>query len=154
MCSSDLIESSIATFVRSKPLLTTWLVFATYSSGAACMVQFLVLPILMPGLHAGHGLVAGNDAVGYHAIAADMADAIRRSGWSAWSLAPQGHAAAGLAAPIYYLLGSSPPSLIPLNASVHATTGIIVMQLTRSIGVPMKIAFADRKSTRLNSSHT
>lgn len=133
---------SLATFARKYPLFAAWVLFTAYSAICGSLVQFIVLPFFFPDLHAGHGLLAGTDAVGYHVIAAITADHIRELGWSTWSLAPEGHAAAGLAAPVYYLLGSSPSSLIPVNSAIHATTGIIVMQLMRSVGVPTKIAVA------------
>lgn len=124
------------------PLLAIWLAFAAYSACAIVLVQFWVLPVMAPGLHAGQGLLAGTDAVGYHAIAKALAESMRVSGWSAWMLAPQGHTAAGLAAPFYYLLGTSPASLIPLNATLHATGGVLVVCLLRQFGVRLRSATA------------
>ena len=126
---------------EDRPLLIAWIVFATYGAVAAVLVQFLVLPAFVPSLHAGHGLLVGQDSIGYHAIAAGMAESIRQTGWSAWSLAPQGQTAAGLAAPFYYLIAPEPWSLIPVNAALHATAGAMVMQLVRNLDVDWKIAF-------------
>ena len=139
MISSDC--SFIAEFTRHRPFLSAWISFAAYSASASILVQFLVLPVLLPGLHAGHGLLLGNDSVGYHALAAGMAEQIRLTGWSAWSLAPQGQAAAGLAAPFYHLIAPSPWSLIPVTAALHATTGVIVMRLISMLDADLKIAF-------------
>jgi len=134
--------SAITKAFADRPLLVAWIVFAIYGAGAAALVQFLVLPLLAPSLHAGHGLLVGQDSIGYHATAAEMAASIRQSGWSAWSLAPQGQTPAGLAAPFYYLIAAEPWSLIPVNAALQATAGIIVMQLIRQLGVATPIAFA------------
>jgi hypothetical protein len=97
---------------------------------------------MAPGLHAGQGLLAGTDAVGYHAIAKALAESMRISGWPAWMLAPQGHTAAGLAALFYFVLGASPASLIPLNAAMHATSGILVIYLLRELGSGLLPAIA------------
>ena len=125
-----------------RPLLAIWLAFAAYGACAIVLVQFWVLPVMAPGLHAGQGLLAGTDAIGYHAIAKALAESMHVSGWSAWTLAPQGHTAAGLAAPFYYLLGSSPASLVPLNAALHATGGISVVYLLRQFGAGLLSAAA------------
>ncbi len=134
--------SFLSQFARDKPLFVAWIGFALYSACASILVQFLVLPVFAPALHSGHGLLVGGDSVSYHVIASGVADGIRQSGWSAWSLAPQGQPAAGLAAPFYYLLAPAPWSLIPINATLHATAGTIVMQLVRQLDVDWKIAFA------------
>ena len=126
----------------NRPLVVAWFVFATYSAVAALLVQFLVLPVIAPSLHAGHGLLVGQDSVSYHAIASSLAERIGQTGWSEWLLAPQGQPAAGLATPFYYLLAPEPWSVIPVNAALHATAGILVMQLLRNLDVDWKVAFA------------
>ena len=132
----------LANAARDKPLLTAWFAFALYSALVSLSVQFLVLPFIVPGYHAGHGLLAGGDTVGYHAIASLLAEGIERTGWSAWLLAPDGQPAAGLAALFYVLLAPEPWSVIPVNATLQATGGIIVLQLLRQLGATYKIAAA------------
>ena len=134
--------SAITESFADRPLTVAWIVFAIYGAVVAVLVQFLVLPVLAPSLHAGHGLLVGQDSIGYHAIAAEMAASIGQVGWSAWTLAPQGQTAAGLAAPFYYLIAPEPWSLIPINAALHAIAGIMVMQLVRNLEVDWKVAFA------------
>ena len=124
-----------------KRLFAAWCLFALYSAGAAAFVQFVALPLLLPQLHAGHGLLVNTDSVGYHEIAARLAAAISRQGWSAWVLAPDGHTAAGLATPFYALLAHEPWSLIPINAALHALSGIVVIRLTQLLTHDMRIAF-------------
>lgn len=132
----------LANAAREKPLLTAWFAFALYSALVSLSVQFLVLPYIVPGYHAGHGLLAGGDTAGYHAIASRLADSIEHTGWSAWLLAPDGQPAAGLAAPFYVLLAHEPWSVIPVNAALQATGGIIVLQLLRQLGTTHNIAVA------------
>ena len=132
----------LANAARDKPLLTAWFAFALYSALVSLPVQLLVLPFIVPGYHAGHGLLAGGDTVGYHAIASLLAEGIERTGWSAWLLAPDGQPAAGLAALFYVLLAPEPWSVIPVNATLQATGGIIVLQLLRQLGATYKIAAA------------
>ncbi len=134
--------SAITKSFADRPLTIAWIVFAIYGAVAAAFVQFLALPVLAPSLHAGHGLLVGQDSIGYHAIAAELAASIGQAGWSAWTLAPQGHTAAGLAAPFYFLIAPEPWSLIPINAALHATAGAMVMQLVRNLDVDWQIAFA------------
>lgn len=128
--------------MQEKPLLTSWLSFALYSAVASLAVQFLIFPYIFPGFHHGHGLLMGSDATGYHIIASQLADRIEQSGWSAWTLIPDGQSAAGLAAPFYVLFAHEPWSVIPLNAALHATGGLIVIQLLRLLGVRLGVAIA------------
>ena len=50
---------SVVSRIQKKPVFYAWLTFALYSVGISVLVQFLVLPILAPGIHAGHGILAG-----------------------------------------------------------------------------------------------
>jgi hypothetical protein len=129
-------------FARKSPLVLAWVAFAVYAALAAALIQFVILPHVIPALHAGHGLIKDGDSIGYHQIAASMAAEIDRVGWRAWSPAPEGHIAAGLAAPFYVLITPEPWSLIPVNAMLHATAGVIVMYLLRLLGATTGIAFA------------
>ncbi len=132
----------LSAFARKSPLFSAWLLFFLYAAAAAATIQLLILPIAIPSLHIGHGLIRGGDSIGYHEIASAVATEIGRVGWQAWSLAPQGQTPAGLAAPFYALIAPEPWSLIPVNAALHASAGIIVMHLLRILGTTTGIAFA------------
>ena len=97
-----------------------WLVFFT-TLIAGLAIQKLVLPVFLPHLHVGHGLLKGGDSIGFHFMASELADQIRINGWQAWSLRPNGHAPAGIAAATYAITGVSEPwILIPINAALFA----------------------------------
>lgn len=117
-----------------RPLLSAFLVFFSYCVAASAAIQFFVLPVLLPSLHAGHGLLAGGDYPGLHDIARRMALRISQDGWSAWELMPEGQSPAGLASIFYALTVSEPWTLIPVNAALHAMGGVIVMRLVQFLG--------------------
>jgi putative peptidoglycan lipid II flippase len=121
--------------IYKSPILMAWVVFAAYSASASLIIQFLALPLIFPEIHAGNGLLIGSDSVQYHTIASRLAQSIHEFGWSQWTLSPEGQPAAGLAAPFYFLFGESPWSVIPINAFLHATTGIAVLHLARQLDV-------------------
>ena len=92
-----------------------------YALSVGLLVQCLLLPVLMPGLDAGHGLLKGGDWVSFHHDAVMLADRIHHKGWAVWELRPHGNAPIGIAAAIYVLTGISEPwVLMPLNAGLFA----------------------------------
>ncbi len=115
-------------FIR-QPLLSAWLLFFVFAAVVALSLQWVVLPFLLPEIHAGNGLLAGGDWVGFHKIAMELAEKIHVQGWSAWELRPYGHSPAGIAAAIYALTVSEPYVLIPLYAALHATAGVALMRI-------------------------
>jgi hypothetical protein len=106
-----------------------WLTFFAFTSFVALLIQLVVLPHVLPGLHGGNGLLVGGDWLQFHSMAATMAEQIHRDGWSAWELSPKGQAPAGVAAAIYALTVPQPWTLIPLNAALHATAGLTLVHI-------------------------
>ncbi len=51
-----------------------WLLFFVTTAVMALIVQLLILPVIFPALHAGHGLVVGGDWIGFHQIAQELAE--------------------------------------------------------------------------------
>ncbi|HEV2594200.1 MAG TPA: hypothetical protein VGU01_03260, partial [Sphingomicrobium sp.] len=45
-----------------------WVLFGTlvFATTVGLLVQWVILPALLPSLHAGHGLQAGGDWIGFH----------------------------------------------------------------------------------------
>ncbi len=113
------------------PYLVFWVAIFCTTAAIALIIQLVVLPYMLPELHAGNGLLLGGDWVGFHQIAAGVAERIRSEGWSAWQFRPYGHPPAGIAAAIYALTVSEPYVLIPLNAALHATAGVTLMRIAR-----------------------
>ena len=118
-----------------------WFLFFVTTAVMALIVQLFVLPVLFPALHAGHGLVVGGDWVGFHQIAQELAEKIRSEGWSAWSLRAGASSPADIAALVYAVSVSEPYALIPLNAAVHASAGLILVAILRPIVDDRMIAF-------------
>lgn len=119
-----------------------WLALFAYSAAVALLLQWVLLPHVFTGLHAGNGLLVGGDWVGFHQIAVELAEKIRAHGWSAWELRPGRQAPAGIAAALYVLTVPHPSVLIPLNAAIHAMTGVILVRIVQSIVVDIRTALA------------
>jgi hypothetical protein len=116
----------------SAPLWRLWLLFFAYAAIVALVVQLVLLPHVLPGLHAGHGLLIGGDWISFHHQAVELADQVRVNGWSSWRLRPDDVSApAGISAAIYALTVPEPWTTIPLYAGLHATAAIIVLSLVR-----------------------
>lgn len=109
-----------------------WAFFFVYAVATALLLQLVVLPFLLPGLHAGNGLLVGGDWVGFHAIAAELAEKIHAQGWSVWELRPKYQAPSGIAAALYVLTVPHPWVLAPLNTAIHATTGVVLVRIIQS----------------------
>ena len=124
------IDSLYAWF-RQSPYLVFWIAVFCATVTMALFVQLVMLPHLFSELHAGNGLLIGGDWVGFHKIAVELAEKIHTQGWSAWELRPHNHPPAGIAAAIYTLTVPEPYVLIPINATLHATTGVVLMRIFR-----------------------
>ena len=114
-----------------------------YALTVGLVIQLLVLPVLLPGLHGGHGLLRGTDSVGYYGFAADLADQIRAKGWGLWELRPENHAPVGIIAAVFAATGIYEPwILLPVYAALFAlsaTTIFRIVNLTTN-SVPAALA--------------
>ena len=110
------------------PYITFWVSIFFATSAMALTVQLILLPYLFPLLHAGNGLLLGYDWIGFHQAAAATARKIQDTGWSSWAFRP---APIGVTSALYSLAVSEPYMLIPLNASLHATAGVVLMRIIR-----------------------
>jgi len=110
-----------------------WISYFCFAAIAALVFQKLLLP-LVPSLHAGHGLLT-NDAILFHSLALDLAEEMREVGWSAWTLWPDYSAGANVAvlAILYFFFEPDPSLAIPINAALHATSGVLIYLLAKII---------------------
>ncbi len=110
-----------------------WVLYFCYATCIALVFQKFLLP-LVPSLHAGDGLLT-SDSIYFHTVAIELADRIRESGWSNWSLWPtQGCSANVAVLSILYVFFSPDPSLaIPINAVLHASSGILIYLIALAI---------------------
>lgn len=117
------------------PRALTGYVFAVafgYSAVAAALVQLVILPYVLPGWHAGDGLLAGGDWLVFHQQAVEAAERIRAAGWGTFRLRPLSNAPIGIASAIYALTWPKPWTLIPLNAALHATAATLLFHVLRA----------------------
>src|SRR3990167_6091610 len=106
-----------------------WIIFFFYTCFVSALVQFILLPYVFPGLHAGSGLFnCSFDSMGFQKLAVDLANKIHSQGWSAWQLKPEGHVVAGIAS-IFYVFLPDARILIPLNAALHASAALALVNL-------------------------
>ena len=76
---------------ENKFLWWIWGVVFLYVCVLGLFVQLLLLPHLLPALHAGDGLFVGMpDCKGLHQEAVAMAERIKVLGWKEWELRPDG----------------------------------------------------------------
>lgn len=114
-------------------LLIIWGVFFISALLVGLLVQLLILPHVFPAWHAGDGLLIGLDCVTFHKIAVGLAERIHTEGWSAWTLRPGGQWVAGVASVFYALITPKPWVVLPLNAALHATAGLVLMHMVNKI---------------------
>ncbi len=107
-----------------------WFFFFLYTLSISSLIQIVILPYLLPGLHAGNGLFSCSlDSTGFHKLAVELANKISLQGWSAWQLRPGGQSPAGIAAISYFFVLPDPRTLIPLSAAFHASAALILVNL-------------------------
>lgn len=104
------------------------------------LLQFWLLPVAMPSLHAGNGLMKGGDWVEFHKIAIELAEKIHADGWKNWELRPGLQAPSGIAAALYVVTGVEKPWVVlPLNALLFAMGAVFLFRILRLFASP-KIA--------------
>lgn len=110
--------------------LKLWLLFFLYTVSISAFVQIVLLPYILPHLHAGNGFLNSSyDSMGFHHIAVDLVNKIRTQGWQVWELMPGGHGVAGVAAIFYFFALPDPRILIPFEAALHASAALILVNL-------------------------
>jgi murein biosynthesis integral membrane protein MurJ len=110
-----------------------WTIFFCYATFAALVVQKLLLP-MVPSLHAGMGLLNA-DSVEFHSVAVSLAESIKTHGWGVLSVWPTRSSTGNVAvlAVLYTFFGPDPVVIIPVNAAIHATCGVMIFAIARSL---------------------
>ena len=111
-----------------------WLVAFIYALLAGLSIQLVVLPVLLPSFHAGHGLLAGNDVSTFHNLAVELARRIEIEGWSAWTLKPDSQAPAGIMGAAYVFFPDEPWVVVPLYAAFFAISISLLFVILRLCG--------------------
>ncbi|MDG1143906.1 MAG: hypothetical protein P8N92_04515 [Burkholderiales bacterium] len=112
------------------PLLLSIFVFL-YSLSASLLAQLWFIPTFFTQSGASEGLVI-LDSLGFDRIAREQVEAMQIFGWSAWGLRPEGQSPAGILSVFYYLFGSSPLTILPFNAALHAFSAYLVFTILRA----------------------
>lgn len=114
-------------------LVILWLAFFAYTTSVALLFQHLVLQML-PSLHAGQGLLS-QDSLYFHQVAQALAETISRDGWLVWTPWPSAYTQGNVAvlAALYALFGPNPSSAIPINACLHASSGVLLILIGREL---------------------
>lgn len=127
--------------VVSNLSLKVWVSIFLYAVLAGLVLQLVILPYVFPQLHAGSGLLAGRDWVGFHAQAVTEAQRILQGGWTEFRLRPDGdNAIIGLTGLFYVLLGPHPWAILPLSAILFATGGLALFSILKQLGLEDKEA--------------
>ena len=114
--------------------LRVWLRIFIYAIATGLLIQLLVLPHIFPQLHAGNGLLAGRDWVGFHEQAVAHAQQIALGGWGEFRLRPDGdNAIIGVTSFFYVILGPKPWALLPLSAAMFATGGVALFSMLKRL---------------------
>jgi hypothetical protein len=123
--------------------ITLWLAFYLYSLTVGLLVQFVILPIIFPSAHWKDGLMVGGDWVQFHTEGVEIAKRVQQEGWSVWTLRHpiSGQAMSGIAGLFYAITGIHKPwVLLPFNAFLHASAGLILYILLRLLDISKKTA--------------
>ncbi len=108
------------------------------------VLQFLLLPKILPHLHGGDGMLSGSDSVEFHRKAVLYADKLEKKGWSSWRLdtgPKMSQQPVTIAGAIYFATGIREPwAVIPFNAFFHAATSILLMNIYMRFVSKAKIA--------------
>jgi len=113
-------------------ILPLWVALFCFTTVVGLLFQKLILPSI-PSLHAGFGLMK-NDAIYFHHVAEAMAANIQLNGWSWDTFWPTAQGATGnvaVLATLYALFGVDPSLILPVNAALHATSGILVLLIVQ-----------------------
>ena len=124
--------------LSARQVIIFFLLVFVFTCLEGALVRVVVLPYILPKLHAGAGFIVGGDSIGFHAIAVDLADKIRANGWSTWELRPTIAEAnlatpAGIASAIYALFGTNPLLLLVFNALVHGLSAVCLLFVVRTL---------------------
>lgn len=118
-----------------------WVVFFAWTLITGLAIQLVILPYIFPSWHAGHGLLAGTDFSYFHEETVNHANKIRAEGWTAWRVFQSGQAVIGISSVFYVLIAPEPWTVLPLNAILHATAGILLLQMINLLLKDWKKAF-------------
>lgn len=103
-----------------------WVLYFCLSMSMALIFQNVIIPN-MPSVQ-GSGKLLAHDAVHFDSVAWNLAEKIRENGWHEWKLfvdySSPGNV--GILAAIYAIGGHDPSLIVPINAALHALSGVMI----------------------------
>jgi len=113
--------------------LVLWVAFFAYTTAVAILFQQIIVP-LVPSMEASQGLFSA-DSLYFHKVAATLAETIIREGWQHWTPWPPPNAYGNVAvlAALYAIFGPDPALSIPVNAFLHASSGLLLFFIGREL---------------------
>ena len=124
------LRQSIERLVARLEIVTDWQLFAfsvLWVVTAGLALQLVILPYVTPFAHAGHGLIANLDPLGFYSTSIDLAERIRREGLAAWWFMKDGVNDYVVAvSSLFYLIYPEPWILLPFNGVLCGVTVVVV----------------------------
>ncbi len=119
--------------------IIVWSIFFCYSVCMALIFQNIVVPNI-PSL-GGTGKLLAHDAVYFDSVAWELAKNIQTQGWHVWKLFPANGATGnvGILAALYAIWGHDPSLMIPINAGLHAFSGLFLFLLAIELANDKKV---------------
>lgn len=120
--------------------LKLFIFFFCYSLIVAIIFQNFLVPKLNPLSTLG---LFGDDALHFHAEAIKLSVQIHQHGWTSWKLFPGPSSSINVSvlAALYFLFGQNPALMLPINATIHAASGVIVFQIAYELSRSRKSGF-------------
>jgi hypothetical protein len=138
---SVLMDSGKKVHGNRPPYGKIWTLFFLYTVMVAVLIQLFALRYGVPdNWDVVQGLLIP-DSQTFHKKAQDMAEQIKSEGWSMWQLRPDGQLPVGIAAVMYVFCGNRPWMLIPVNALLHATSGLLILMSLQFLILNWRYAF-------------
>lgn len=119
--------------------LILWVAFFCFSVCAALIFQKLLVPLVTA--YSAGGVLLANDSLYFNSIAISLANNINLHGWESWQLYPAPGASANVAilGGLYVLFGYDPAVMIPINALMHASGGLLVYLISIEISTNKRL---------------
>ena len=108
-----------------------WLAIFFYTLACGVFAQLVLVTYIVPSWNNRFGLLRDLDGNKFHHLALQDAKNITEGGWGNWDPLPDGQLVSGVASIFYVLIYPMPWSVLPLNATLWATSGVAFFHLIR-----------------------
>lgn len=112
-----------------------------YALSAGLFVQLVLLPHLFPQLHAGNGLLLGNDSVRMHSETLLEVEKLNLGGFEAFAPIRPGKLMYSIVAILYWLVSPTPLAVLPLQALAHSLAALLLFILFLKLSGNLWVSF-------------